>query len=306
MGPVTLPVLGILKRALLIANPASRRGGRYVDAARKAITDAGLSCDVMLTERSGHAKLLGAEHGRDYDVVFTLGGDGTAMEVAGALARSGIPIAVLPGGTGNLLARALGIPRDVLRAVPALLNGSTRKIDLGVVLGHRFAVAAGVGIDASMVADTPVWMKRHLGVLAYTLIALKAALVAVLTRRFFLARVEVDGEVVERRAAAVLFANFGAILEDRIAFGPDISVDDGMLDCCIFSPRNLFDAVRIMWRVTRRDFRPDPALLYRKGTRFLLETEPVLPLQADGELLGVTPAEITVEPLAVHLLVPAR
>ena len=306
MGPVALPVLGILKRALLIANPASRRGGRYVDAARQAITDAGLSCDVMLTERSGHAKLLGAEHGRAYDVVFTLGGDGTAMEVAGALARSGIPIGVLPGGTGNLLARALGIPRDVVRAVPALLNGRTRKIDLGVVLGHRFAVAAGVGIDASMVADTPVWMKRHLGVLAYTLIALKAALVAVLTRRFFLVRVEVDGEVVERRAAAVLFANFGAILEDRIAFGPDISVDDGMLDCCIFSPRHLFDAVRIMWRVTRRDFRPDPALLYRKGTRFHLETEPVLPLQADGELLGVTPAEITVEPLAVHLLVPAR
>ncbi|MEO8620731.1 MAG: hypothetical protein ABI625_06685, partial [bacterium] len=106
--------------------------------------------------------------------------------------------------------------------------------------------------------------------------------------------------------AAVLFANFGAILENRIAFGPDIHVDDGMLDCCIFSPSNLWDALRIMWRVTRRDFRPDRALLYKKGTRFRIETEPVLPLQADGELLGVTPAELTVEPLAAHLLVPGR
>jgi diacylglycerol kinase family enzyme len=79
-----------------------------------------------------------------------------------------------------------------------------------------------------------------------------------------------------------------------------------MLDCCIFSPSNLFDAVRIMWRVTRRDFRPDSALLYRKGRRFRLETVPVLPLQADGELLGVTPVDITVEPLAAHLLVPGR
>jgi diacylglycerol kinase family enzyme len=61
-----------------------------------------------------------------------------------------------------------------------------------------------------------------------------------------------------------------------------------------------------MWRVTRRDFRPDAALLYRKGRRFLLETDPVLPLQADGELLGSTPAEITIEPLAAHLLVPRR
>jgi diacylglycerol kinase family enzyme len=157
-----------------------------------------------------------------------------------------------------------------------------------------------------MVEETPAWMKRRLGVLAYTLMATRAALRAVLRRRFFHARITVDGEIVERRAAAVLFANFGAILEERIAFGPEIAVDDGVLDCCVFSPENLGDAVRIMWRVTRRDFRPDPAILYRKGTRFRIETVPVLPLQADGELLGVTPADVTVEPLAALLLVPHR
>jgi diacylglycerol kinase family enzyme len=61
-----------------------------------------------------------------------------------------------------------------------------------------------------------------------------------------------------------------------------------------------------MWRVTRRDFRPDRAILYRKGTQFRLSTVPVLPIQADGELLGSTPVEIGVEPLAAHLLVPRR
>ena len=100
--------------------------------------------------------------------------------------------------------------------------------------------------------------------------------------------------------------HFGAILEDRIAFGPEIEVDDGVLDCCIFSPSNLRDALRIMWRVTRRDFRPDRSILYRKGTRFRIETDPVLTIQADGELLGPTPADIGVEPLAVLLLVPRR
>ena len=306
MGIFRLPLLGVLKRALLIANPASRRGARYVDESHDAIVAAGAECDVMLTERSGHAAELARGHGASYDVVFTLGGDGTAMEVAGALAGSGIRIGVLPGGTGNLLARALGIPRNVKKAVRALMTGDTRRIDLGVIQGHRFAVAAGVGIDASMVAETPVWMKRRLGVFAYTIIAARAALRAVIFRRFFLARVEVDGEVIERRAAAVLFANFGAILENRISFGPDILVDDGVLDCCIFSPSNLWDAMRIMWRVTRRDFRPDSALLYRKGTHFHIETVPALPIQADGELLGVTPADVSVEPLAARLLVPAR
>ena len=264
----------------------------------------GATCEVANTERAGHAAEIAASRGAEFDVVLTLGGDGTAMEVAGALAFSTIPVGVLAGGTGNLLARALGIPMRVERAVPALLAGSRRRIDLGVVKGRRFAVAAGVGIDAAMVQETPAWLKRRLGVLAYTLIATRAALRAVLRRQFFQARIEVDGEVIERRAAAVLFANFGAILENRIFFGPAIEVDDGVLDCCIFSPRNLRDALRIMWRVTRRDFRPDPSILYRKGTHFRLETDPVLPLQADGELLGPTPAEISVEPLAVQLLVP--
>ncbi|MEO8621371.1 MAG: diacylglycerol kinase family protein, partial [bacterium] len=179
MGRLRLPVLGVLTHALLIANPASRRGGQYVEEARQAILDAGATCDVMLTERAGHAGEIGVAVGRSYDIVFTLGGDGTAMEVAGSLAGSGVPIGVLPGGTGNLLARALGIPRNVGRAVPALMRGDIRKIDLGVVFGHRFAVAAGVGIDASMVAETPKWMKKRLGVLAYTIIATRAALRAV-------------------------------------------------------------------------------------------------------------------------------
>jgi diacylglycerol kinase (ATP) len=307
VGALGLPLLVVLTtRVLLITNPASRRGARLELAALRAFQSAGAACDVSRTERPGHAAEIASARGRDYDMVFTLGGDGTAMEVAGALAWSGIPIGVLAGGTGNLLGRALGIPRPVAKAVPALLGGSVRQIDLGVVLGHRFAVAAGVGIDAAMVQETPRWMKRRLGVLAYTIMASKAALRAVVLRQFFDVRVEVDGEVIERRAAAVMFANFGAILEDRISFGPDIAVDDGVLDCCIFSPTHLRDALRIMWRVTRRDFRADPSILYRKGKHFRLTTDPVLVLQADGELLGPTPAEITVEPLAAHLLVPRR
>jgi YegS/Rv2252/BmrU family lipid kinase len=273
---------------------------------RRAFASAGVPLDVSTTERAGHAGEIARARGRDYDLVFSLGGDGTAMEVASALAYSDIPIGVLPGGTGNLLARALGIPRNVRRAVPALLTGSVRQVDLGVVHGRHFAVAAGVGIDAAMVAETPRWMKRRLGVLAYTIIATRAALRVVLRRDFFVARVTTEQGVIERRVAAVLFANFGAILEDRIAFGPGIACDDGMLDCCIFAPEHLRDALRIMWRVTRRDFRPDPAMVYVRGTRFRLETVPPLMLQADGELLGPSPAEVTVEPLAARLLVPRR
>jgi diacylglycerol kinase family enzyme len=229
------------------------------------------------------------------------------MEVAGALAHSRIPIAVLAGGTGNLLARALGIPLRVERAVPALLAGDRLRIDLGrFSSGRRFAIAAGVGIDAHMVAQTPGWMKRRLGVLAYTLVATRAALRAVLGRHQFSARVTVDGEIIERRAIAVMVANFGAVLADTITLGPGIASDDGKLDVCLFCPRTVGEAVRVVRRLLARDFGDDETMLYRSGRHILVETEPAGPAQADGELLGNEPFDVEVEPLALDLLVPAR
>lgn len=295
----------MIERALLIANPAARRAARMRGAAVAAFQRAGVRCDVLLTERPGHAAEVARERCRDYDAVFALGGDGTAMEVAGALVGTGVPLGVLAGGTGNLLARAVGIPLDVERAVPMLLVGDRRRIDLGRLPdGRFFAVAAGVGIDARMVRDTPGWMKRRLGVVAYAITATGAALGVVIRRDFFHVRLTVDGTVYDREAAAAMVANFGAILHDRITFGPGIQSDDGVLDACVYSPRSLGDALRIMWRLLRKNFRSDDCVLYRSGRHIRLETDPPHQVQADGELLGFTPLEIVVEPLAAEFLVP--
>jgi diacylglycerol kinase family enzyme len=191
------------------------------------------------------------------------------------------------------------------RAVPSLLDGEQLLIDLGKFeSGRRFAIAAGVGIDAAMVAETPGWLKRRLGVLAYTIMGTRAAIRSVVKREFFHARVVVDGDVHERMAAAVMIANFGAVLGKRIILGPGIRTDDGLLDACVFSPRTLADALRIMRRLVRGDFRSDPCMLYARGRVIRVETKPVLPWQADGELMGATPFSVEVEPLAVRLLVP--
>jgi diacylglycerol kinase (ATP) len=295
----------VIERALLIANPAARRAARLREAAAAAFRRAGVRCDVLLTERPGHAAELARERCHDYDAVFALGGDGTAMEVAGALVGTGVPLGVLPGGTGNLLARAVGIPLDVARAVRALIGGDHRRIDLGRLPdGRFFAVAAGVGIDARMVRDTPGWMKRRLGVVAYAITATRAAVGAVLRHDFFRVRLTVDGVVYDRQAAAAMVANFGAVLHDRITFGPGIQSDDGVLDACVYSPRSLRDALRIMWRLLRKDFRSDDCILYCSGRHIRLETDPRHPVQADGELVGVTPLEVVVEPHAALVLVP--
>ncbi|HYD54179.1 MAG TPA: diacylglycerol kinase family protein [Gemmatimonadaceae bacterium] len=291
----------------LIANPASRRGRRLHPRAERALRAAGIEVELLLTERPGHAAELAVGCRDRVEAVFVLGGDGTVMEVAGALAHTGVPIGVLAGGTGNLLARALGIPLRVERAVPVLLSGDRLRIDLGRFdTGRRFAIAAGVGIDARMVAQTPGWLKRRLGVLAYTLTASRAVLAAVSGRDRFTARITLDGEAIERPAIAVMVANFGAVLADTITLGPGIASDDGVLDLCIFSPRTVGEALRVMRRLLAKDFGDDECILYRRGRHIRVETDPPGPVQADGELLGDTPFEVTVEPLAAELLVPAR
>ena len=116
---------------LLITNPAARRGRLLEQRARDALLAAGVEFDVVVTSHQGHAAIVAAERARDFAAVLTLGGDGTAMEVIGALAGTGTPVGVLPGGTGNLVARALGTPRRIELAVRALLHGDVAAVDLG-------------------------------------------------------------------------------------------------------------------------------------------------------------------------------
>jgi YegS/Rv2252/BmrU family lipid kinase len=292
-----------LKRVLLIVNPASRRGARVFPRAQSAFAKVGVEVTTLLTEAPGHGAQLAAAHAKDYDAVFTLGGDGTAIEVIGALAHVGPPVGILPGGTGNIVARTLGTPARIGKAVERLLNGDEARIDLGVLrTGEKFAIGMGVGLDASMIANAPGPLKRRLGFFAYVIGALRAF--AKLEK--FKVRLTVDGEVKEMRASAVLIANFGAVMNNLIAFGDGIQRDDGVLNACVYSPGNVFDAARILWKMARKNFTPDPCIYYRSGSSFMIETDPPRIGQADGELIGNSPFSVTVDPLAARVLVPRR
>ncbi len=291
------------RRVLLIVNPASRRGARMIDKASAAFAREGVTADVMRTEAPGHGAELAARHGASYDAVFTLGGDGTAIEVVGALSHSGPPVGILAGGTGNVVARTLGTPPNIGKAVHALLHGDEARVDLGVITGgQRFMIGMGVGLDATMIFYAPGPLKRRIGFMAYVIAAARAFV----SLEKFTVRLTVDDTLVETRASAVLVANFGAVLNDLIAFGDGIRRDDGMLNACIYSPNNRVDAVRILWRMARKNFGADPCIRYIAGSRFLLETVPPRLGQADGELIGNSPFEVTVEPLAARVLVPRR
>jgi diacylglycerol kinase (ATP) len=292
-----------IERVLLIVNPASRRGLRIRARTVKAFADARVHCDVMQTEAPGHAAVLAHDHAHEYEAVFTLGGDGTVMEVLGALAHRGPPVGILAGGTGNVVARTLRIPLNPARAVPLLLAGDVAVMDLGRLSdGRRFAIGVGVGLDATMISEAPARLKKRFGFMAYVIGGYKA----VIRNQKFNLRLTVDGVVYERRASAVLVANLGAVLNDLVAFGDGIVQDDGVLNACVFSPESLRDALRILWRMLRKDFSPDPCLFYKSGREFHVETTPSMPAQVDGELLPNTPLSVSVDALAGRLLIPRR
>jgi len=290
-----------LVRALLVVNPGARRAARLMERAANAIEAAGFRCDVLVTSAPGDAARVARSEAEAYDALFTLGGDGTVMEVLGAMPANGPPVGVLHGGTGNLLAQALGVPRRVGPAVRALLSGRVARIDLARLAdGRRFALAAGVGVDAAMIAEASRLLKRRLGVFAYVYSGTRALL------RFerFAVRIEVDGRVHEQEASAVLVANFGTVLHDLIKLGDGIEYDDGLLNVCLFAPNSLRDSIRVAHRLLRGDFRPDPCLWYAAGRRISVETDPPRMAQADGELLGDTPLTAEVEPMRATVFLP--
>jgi YegS/Rv2252/BmrU family lipid kinase len=289
------------KRVLLIVNPASRRGAKMVKRATSAFNEAGVTLEIISTEAPGHGAEIAARYGADFDAVFTLGGDGTAIEVVGALSHTGPPVGILPGGTGNVVARTLGTSGNVRKAVKSLLAGDEARVDLGrLATDHRFMIGMGVGLDATMIAYAPGPLKRRIGFFAYVIAAARAFV----SLEKFTVRLTVDGTMIEQRASAVLIANFGAVMNDLLAFGDGILRDDGLLNACIYSPGNRIDAVRILWRMARKNFNPDPCIRYVSGSVFRVETVPPRIGQADGELIGSSPFEVTVEPLAARVLVP--
>ena len=122
----------------------------------------------------------------------------------------------------------------------------------------------------------------------------------------FTVSLTVDGETKIMRASAVLVANFGAVMNNLIAFGDGIQRDDGVLNACVYSPEGPIDAIRILYKMTRKKFTPDKSIYYGSGTTFVIETDPPRMGQADGELIGHGPFTVTVEPLAARVLVARR
>jgi diacylglycerol kinase (ATP) len=286
---------------LLIVNPAARGGRSAESEALAAFATAGLPVVVRRTTGPGDAARIALDEVVG-PTVFVLGGDGTVMEVVGALVGRDVAVGVLPGGTGNQLARHLRIPLRVARAVHALVEARIVRLDLGRLAdGRHFSLTAGFGVDAAMIAGADPRLKRRFGVAAYVWSAAKA----VVRTRPFRVRIEADGQTVERDAGLAMIANVGAVMDGRFGLGPDVRADDGALDVCVLSPAGLADGLVLASRMARRDFREDSRMFFLRAKHVRLTVTGGVPAQADGELLDAQVLDAQVVPAGARFLAPA-
>lgn len=265
---------------------------------------------------------------RGAGLVLAAGGDGTVRAVAEALRDRDATLGLIPGGTGNLLARNVGVPYgSVEEACAIAFDGVTRRIDIGVATAarddgssteHAFLVMAGIGIDARMIANARPALKRTLGWIAYVESAFRALPTSHKVRVRF--RID-DAEERSAHVSTILFANCGT-LPGNMELIPDGEVDDGLLDIAVVQPATVFGWLAIWRKVTwenrvlrksalgRRIIRfTDRAvraqLSYLRGADVAVRLDAPEPFELDGDGFGdVVGLRLTVDPLGLRVRVP--
>lgn len=239
------------------------------------------------------------------DMIIVAGGDGTVRAVAEAVRDKDVSLALLPSGTGNLLARNLKLTLDDLEhSIHSAFTGEDRKIDLGIIEIRRadssldtyaYLVMAGAGLDAKMLANTDDELKAKIGWLAYV----KAIAIALKDKNQLRIRYKIDQERTRSlRAHTVIIGNCGT-LQANVLLMPEAAVDDGVLDILLMRPEGLLSWAQVFSKIVwengvlsrtalGRKFRTKEvdALNYIKGKRFTLTFNRPEPIELDGDEFG--------------------
>jgi diacylglycerol kinase family enzyme len=315
-----------MRKAALLYNPdsgGSKQRQRELESALAVLRNGGVEADLVPAQSPHHA----VEETRraidsGCDTIFACGGDGTIHNIAQVVASSSAALAILPLGTANALAHDLNLPLKVVAAAQASLHAVPRRIALGRVTysdlkgnpGMRyFVVAAGVGVDAHLFYKLHTGTKQRMGMAAYYAKAWQLWFSYPMTR--FAAEYTEEGPHAARQVEitelmAVRIRNFGGVLQE-LAPGASLDRDDMRLVFCRTSSRLAYLAyvtrglLRLRWTIPGIDLVHSTSVscTYRSLAGPSQEQHKIY-VEADGELLGTLPAEITVVPNALTLLAP--
>lgn len=296
-------------RFLVLLNPGAGGGAIPRETLRRRVGGAfaarGVPFDLFEAGSSeeGLAATRAAAR-RGYRAIAAVGGDGTVSVALRGVAGTPVPVAIIPFGTGNQLALNFDIPASLEDSVRVAVEGRATAIDLAHANGELFALMAGAGLDAEIMAGATAELKSRLGFAAYLYSGVKN----VIGHPAADFRITADDQEVEVRASMVLLANASQLgagpLPVEFRMAPGASFQDGLIDVCIYAPRNLPEVARLLWRVTRNQVGSDDQVIFFQTRRVRIEADPPVAIEIDGEPRGETPIEAVVAPLAARILVP--
>ncbi len=287
------------RRALLVVNTSARRGREWLVHAREALRGHGFELTRTVPTRSPESMLAALREAIAQGVPLAVvgGGDGTLSKAAETLAGTGCTLGVLPLGTGNALARDLGIPTDVQEACKIIHEGYVQDIDLGTLNGSVFVNLVTVGLSARAAQLLDADTKRKSALWAYA-VALARAVAVV---RPFEAKLELDGERHEFKTMQV------AIGSGRFHAGPfpiaeEASITDGLLRVYVLDSLSKADFARYAWALARGKLEESPRIQTFAARSGTLATRPLRGVNVDGDVRLRTPIELGIRPGALRVL----
>ncbi len=297
----------------VIINPAAGQNTPVLATLNAIFRPANIAWDVSITLKAGDARAQArAAVTAGADVVAVYGGDGTVVEAASGLLNSPVPLAILPGGTANVVAQELGIPQNLAAACTlARRRPHVRQIDMGQVNDAYFLLRVGLGTEAKITKGADRELKNQCGFLAYVWSAAQS-LTAVEQATYHLT---IDGEEINIDGVTCGIINSGNLGLGNLQIAPNIYMDDGLLDVIVIQNANLPALAELIGSVAgltdgpTASLIPPPlqnALRHWQGKEVIVQTTPPQSIQYDGELLEAEQIRCRVLPRALNVIVPKK
>jgi len=296
------------RSACLIFNPVAGQGDSEEDLATiKSILDPEFDLDIQFTtEEVGGNELALKAVANNAQIIIASGGDGTVSAVAEALIGKDIPLGTISRGTANAFANALDLPDQIEAACQVIVDGATKKVDVGMCNGRPMVLLAGIGFEAETIEDADREAKDRLGMLAYVLSGLKQL------REFekFETIIETEDRIITVDASAVTVAN-AAPPSSILAHGTaGVVYDDGLLDVTIIAPETRASAITISYHLLQSATNDEAAeredIGYLRSKWVTISTIPPQKIVLDGEIIGVTPLEVKCIPQGLTVFTPEQ
>jgi diacylglycerol kinase (ATP) len=282
---------------LVILNPAAhseraqRRRARVESLAHGSV--------ICATSRSGEAESMARRAVQEgFEKIVAAGGDGTVNEVVNGLAGSNATLGLLPIGTMNVFATELGLPaHDLELCWNIIQNANTRLVDLPNANGKYFVQLAGVGLDAQVVKETSSKLRRSFGPLSYLISA--AQIAARQPPRLF---IESENATIDE-GSFVLIGN-GRLYGGPFPFFKNALIDDGLFDVVVFKRLGYLEIIKYLQDVIFSSEIRVPEIEYFQTRRLRVDSDQLVPVELDGELVGNCPVEFGVRERSLRVLVP--